>query len=45
MLSRSLPTLAAMLGSSLLWAMAMQELTIQPVTHTGTQQATRSPQR
>lgn len=41
MLSRSLPTLAAMLGSSLLWAMALQELARQPVTHTGTQSVHR----
>lgn len=37
MLSRSLLTLATMLGSAFLWATAIQELARQPVTHTGTQ--------
>jgi hypothetical protein len=45
MLSRSLPTLAAVLASSFLWALAMQELALQPVTNTGTQPTHRAPQQ
>lgn len=37
MLRRSLPTLAAVLGLAFLWAVALQELASNPVTHTGTQ--------
>lgn len=37
MLSRSLLTLAMVLGSSFLWLSALQELAEHPVTHTGTQ--------
>jgi hypothetical protein len=40
MLSRYAPALAAMLGSAFLWAVALQELARQPVTHTGTQPTT-----
>ena len=44
MLSRSLPMLAAVLGSAFLWAAALQELALQPVTNTGTQPTHRAPQ-
>lgn len=37
MLSRSLLTLATVLGSSFLWVTALGDLANQPVTHTGTQ--------
>lgn len=37
MLSRSLLTLASVLGFAFLWGTALQELASQPVTHTGTQ--------
>lgn len=42
MLSRSLLTLATVLGSAFLWAVALGDLAHQPVTHTGTQPYTRA---
>jgi hypothetical protein len=42
MLSRSLLTLATVLGSAFLWAVALGELARQPVTHTGAQPYTRA---
>jgi hypothetical protein len=37
MLNRSLLTLATVLGSAFLWAVALGDLAQTPVTHTGTQ--------
>ena len=37
MLSRTMLTLATVLGSAFLWAVALGDLAQHPVTHTGTQ--------
>lgn len=41
MLSRTVQTLAVVLGSAFLWAVALGDLAQTPVTHTGTQPSHR----